>query len=743
MRRFSYISKVVSFSLIFAGAVGLLISSDTLASTNVSLKWSKTISGIINESSPMPIQVNGGNQDIIFGAWDGDLHVLNGENGTEAAGWPQYTGYKIDSTPSSGDIDGDGKPEIFSGIGIADIECSGGGIASYTSTGVKRYIIDTPDAVPGPGKQCQKPAIHASPALGDINRDGQADITFGALGLKSWSFNQSGGRNFGWPFYWDDTQYGSPALADITGDGQTDVILPGDSSPGAPVDWQGGMVRAITGYGQPIWEFRTNEIVRSSPSIGDVTSDGDIEIVFGTGNYWSRNGGASDSNKIFVINRAGKLLCSHDVGAQVMASPTLADFSGDGVLDIAFGTWQKTDLTNDGKIWVLDGKTCSPLANYPVNSGGFLVIGQITSADINHDGAQDLIVPTANGVHAFDGKTAIALFTLNQGIASYKNAPLITDIDGNGQLDIIIAGTQGDGATGLVQRYEIGAVENAVAGSNNWPMFRRNTQETGSWTNVPLRDAPTGQQGQGYWLVAADGGVFPFGSAKGFGSTGGINLRQPIIGMNSTPSGQGYWLVAADGGIFPFGDAGSYGSAGNLQLTKPIVGMQRTPSGQGYWLVAADGGVFTYGDAGYFGSTGNINLRQPIVSMASTPSGQGYWLVAADGGVFPFGDAAGYGSTGNIKLTKPMVSMQRTPSGQGYWLVAADGGVFPFGDAAGYGSTGNLTLTKPIVGSTPSYQGGYTFVGGDGGIFNFNGSYYGSTGGLPLAKPVIGISYNF
>ena len=35
----------------------------------------------------------------------------------------------------------------------------------------------------------------------------------------------------------------------------------------------------------------------------------------------------------------------------------------------------------------------------------------------------------------------------------------------------------------------------------------------------------------------------------------------------------GYWLVASDGGIFAFGDAAFYGSTGSLKLNKPIVGM--------------------------------------------------------------------------------------------------------------------------------------------------------------------------
>jgi hypothetical protein len=37
-------------------------------------------------------------------------------------------------------------------------------------------------------------------------------------------------------------------------------------------------------------------------------------------------------------------------------------------------------------------------------------------------------------------------------------------------------------------------------------------------------------------------------------------LNKPIVGMAATPSGNGYWLVASDGGIFSFGDAVFRGS---------------------------------------------------------------------------------------------------------------------------------------------------------------------------------------
>ena len=131
------------------------------------------------------------------------------------------------------------------------------------------------------------------------------------------------------------------------------------------------------------------------------------------------------------------------------------------------------------------------------------------------------------------------------------------------------------------------------------------------------------------------------------------DLTAPV--GRSLTSGDGYWLLGPDGGIFSFGDAPFYGSTGGTPLNQPVVGMAATPTGRGYWLVARDGGIFAFGDARFFGSTGSIRLNQPIVDLLPTPSGNGYWLIAADGGVFAFGDATFLGSTGSIRLNRPIV----------------------------------------------------------------------------------------
>jgi outer membrane protein assembly factor BamB len=258
----------------------------------------------------------------------------------------------------------------------------------------------------------------------------------------------------------------------------------------------------------------------------------------------------------------------------------------------------------------------------------------------------------------------------------------------------------------------------------------------------PPAPAPAAPPRSSYWTVASDGGIFSFGNARFFGSTGAMPLNQPIVGMAPTADGGGYWLVAADGGIFAFGDAGFVGSTGAMRLNQPIVGMAPTPDGGGYWLVAADGGIFAFGDATFFGSTGAMRLNQPIVGMAPTADGGGYWLVAADGGIFAFGDATFSGSMGGVALTRPVVGIATTADGGGYWLVASDGGIFSFGDATFLGSMGGRPLNEPIVGmATTSDGAGYWLVASDGGIFSFgDAKFSGSEGGVPLNKPMVGVA---
>jgi beta-lactamase class A len=253
-----------------------------------------------------------------------------------------------------------------------------------------------------------------------------------------------------------------------------------------------------------------------------------------------------------------------------------------------------------------------------------------------------------------------------------------------------------------------GNVESGAPGPDAVTAFGAATAVPGTTLQdlaAPVVGAAATPDGLGYWVVAADGGVFAFGDANFEGSAAGGHLNAPIVGMAVTPTGRGYWLVASDGGVFAFGDAAFEGSAGGQHLNAPVVGMAATPDGGGYWLVASDGGVFAYGDALFAGSLGGQPLDRPIVGMAATPTGRGYWLAASDGGVFAFGYAPFEGSMGGTPLNSPVVGLA-SPDGGGYWLAAADGGVFSFGDAPFEGSDGG-TQGQAVAVGIAGRPGGY------------------------------------
>ncbi len=246
---------------------------------------------------------------------------------------------------------------------------------------------------------------------------------------------------------------------------------------------------------------------------------------------------------------------------------------------------------------------------------------------------------------------------------------------------------------------------------------------------------------QPYWTVGSDGGVFSFGGAAFYGSTGGIRLNKPVVTMAATPDGRGYWLVASDGGVFSFGDAGFYGSTGGVRLTQPIVGMTPTSDGKGYWLVAADGGLFAFGDPRFHGSAAGLHLSRPVVGMSATPDGNGYWMVAADGGIMSFGDAAFRGSAAGGAFS-PAVGMADTPDGGGYWVVRADGSVQAFGDAGSYGSGLGTTGGRAVAIIAAADGKGYALASAAGGVRGFGSDTDLGPGlvGVALAQPVVAMA---
>lgn len=154
--------------------------------------------------------------------------------------------------------------------------------------------------------------------------------------------------------------------------------------------------------------------------------------------------------------------------------------------------------------------------------------------------------------------------------------------------------------------------------------------------NGPIIDAAITPDGGGYWLLGSDGGIFAFGNAEFHGSIQGLVnrivrpgfpasqwLAEPIVGIVPSPENNGYWLVAADGGVFAFpGSLPFRGSVPGVlgpggKLAKPINGM--VAYGDGYLMSASDGGVFTFSNLSFLGSLGANPPAQPIVGLTPLP----------------------------------------------------------------------------------------------------------------------------
>ncbi|WP_298445455.1 hypothetical protein [Ferrimicrobium sp.] len=191
----------------------------------------------------------------------------------------------------------------------------------------------------------------------------------------------------------------------------------------------------------------------------------------------------------------------------------------------------------------------------------------------------------------------------------------------------------------------------------------------GSHTVVAAAATP---QGGGYWIVTKSGHVYAFGDAKYYGDTytdgitglsGARPLNGPIVGIVADPEGTGYWLFAADGGVFNFGsapflgstyDLGITGLKGSKPLTAPVVGALSSTSGHEFSLVTADGTEYQFGtpqngsvvaNVQYVQATGSLPAQ--ITEVTNNPYGPGGYAVLGNGQVF---SVAGAPSVPNVPV---------------------------------------------------------------------------------------------
>lgn len=486
----------------------------------------------IRHASPAAADFNGdGDLEIVVGSYDGRLillsfngsswntaasvQVANALNSKLPASEHQATG-RIESAPAVGDVDNDGDLEIVVTTGgypnsanPADNKHGGiivyevsGGLSLSLKSGWPYLTVDaggqgaggsTPDGI--------RDGIWAAPALGDLNGDNDLEIVTLGLDRRIYAVEHDGTAVPGWPLSRDNAPllrggWSSPALADIDNDGLPEIIVGTDSPPWNGDDGSGpfpsqydnpdytkSTVWALNGDGSfvPGWPTITQQQVQSSPAVGDIDGDGDLEVVVGTGLGIAGTAGY----KVYAWHHTGAPVSGwpRTTGGNMPAPPALADLDGDNILDVIIGCGAESEQAcKNLYAWKGNGSNLPGFPIQPQNGANTPSAQPYSSivADIDNDNQPEIIQVMAN-------TTALRIIEhngsqssdLTRALLPNSNtilaAPLIADVDNDGVLETVF-GAENSGQAAVYIFEETGAADN---NSQPWPTFQQNMARTG------------------------------------------------------------------------------------------------------------------------------------------------------------------------------------------------------------------------------------------------------------------------
>ncbi|MCQ3807419.1 MAG: FG-GAP-like repeat-containing protein [Acidimicrobiaceae bacterium] len=334
---------------------------------------------------------------------------------------------------------------------------------------------------------------YSTPAIGDINGDGIDEIIFGSYDFFVWAVDGKGNPLPGFPIDNDDTIWASPALFDVDNDGDVEIFLGGDSTLGGYVDQLGGVFRAFdyrNGRPEIFWQRFANDTFHSSAAIGDINGDGRFEVLTGTGENWQiqcmerghrqcRPGDGTDNTRIWAFHLDdGSNVPGWPVRADdtVWSTPSLGDLDGDGLPEVVVGS-------DDTKIRAIKGDGSVLWSVQPqlahLGGGGF-VRGSAVIVDLDGDADQDVAIWTARGLALLDGSNGAEMerdlhWTLRTGFTdSFEMAPAVGTFNGERRL-IYVANTSGKVKT-VLAAHRLPPTSSRDA----WPMWRHNAFRTGT-----------------------------------------------------------------------------------------------------------------------------------------------------------------------------------------------------------------------------------------------------------------------
>ncbi|MFC7663312.1 FG-GAP repeat domain-containing protein [Methylorubrum suomiense] len=183
--------------------------------------------------------------------------------------------------------------------------------------------------------------------------------------------------------------------------------------------------------------------LKSKPAFADLNGDGHLDLVVGDQDGMLRSYLRNVDGTFTQAIGAADPFAGIDVGS--ISSPAFADLNGDGRLDLVVGGFDgmlRSYLRNaDGTFTQATG-AADPFAFIDVGAASAPALG-----DLNGDGRLDLVVGESLGAMQTYLGNADGTFTRATGVANPSlgtgpnMAPVLSDVNGDGRLDIIVGST--------------------------------------------------------------------------------------------------------------------------------------------------------------------------------------------------------------------------------------------------------------------------------------------------------------